>query len=621
MCGICGIFYKDTERLVSMVLLKDITRTMTHRGPDDEGYFLNGHIGLGHRRLSIIDLAGGHQPIFNEDKTMVVILNGEIYNYKNLTTELKNKGHIFYTKTDTEVIVHAYEEYGAECVQKLRGMYAFALWDKKENKLILARDRIGKKPLYYYQNEDVFIFASEIKAILKSGLVKKGMNTSLVDFYLSLGYVPGAKTLFKGIDKVEPAHYMIVKERGQPEIRQYWNIDKVQTINYSFQDAVEQLGKKLLESIEIRLMSDVPLGVFLSGGLDSSVVVALMSKLTDGPIKTFSVGYKDDPESNELDYAQIIASLFRTEHHRFYLSPEDMFESIDILLTHTEEPIIESAGIALYKLAVLAKPQATVLLSGEGGDELFAGYPIYPKMIIIETLSNIAQKLPVGLFKPIYKFFAKNEKQEKYLEWFVQPFEKRFRSLSYDLVDNTKNRMYTAEFRKNVNGLLEKYFLNLHNRCVSKSLLGRMLYIDTKTWLPDDLLIKADKMTMAASVELRCPFLDQELLEFATTLPDAFKLQGGIGKYILKKFMKNKIPDKIIHRKKKGFPVPLTFWFRQELHERAKDLLLSERALARGYFQKKYLQELFDKIRQGQDLGRRIFSLVVLELWHRKYID
>ncbi len=621
MCGICGVLYKDTQQKVAIDWLADINRTMNHRGPDDEGYFVEGNIGLGHRRLSIIDLAGGHQPIFNEDKSAVIILNGEIYNYKDLTEELKNKGHIFSTRSDTEVIIHAYEEYGPDCVRKLRGMYAFAIWDKKTKTLMIARDRVGKKPLYYYQDDDVFIFASEIKAILKSGFAKRAVNTRRLDFYLSQGYVPGAETLFEGINKLEPAHYMTINERGRLSISEYWDIDKIETNDYSFSDALDKLKHLLFESIEIRLMSEVPLGVFLSGGLDSSTIIALMSKLLNKPVKTFSVGYPDDKECSELGYASMIASAFKTEHHEFYLTPDDLFESIDTLLEHTEEPIDESAGIALYKLAKLAKPQATVLLSGEGGDELFAGYPIYPKMKTMERLRKITSILPSPVLEKIASCVDGTEKNQKYLEWISQPFEKRFRSLSYDMAAKTKEKMYTDNFKKNLNGEMEEYYFNLHRKCTHKSLLGRMLYIDTKTWLPDNLLVKADKMTMAASVELRAPFLDHKLLEFATSLQDSYKLYGKVGKHILREFMKDKIPQQIINRKKMGFPVPLTSWFRGKLFQRSQDLLLSERALERGYFKKEYIAGLFKKIKNKEDLGRRIFSLVTLELWQRKYID
>jgi len=621
MCGLAGIVHLGHGAEPDRELLASMTRSMTHRGPDDEGYYVTGNVGMGHRRLSIIDLAGGHQPIFNEDGTISIIFNGEIYNYQELMDALKRKGHEFSTRCDTETIVHLYEEFGLDCPQKLRGMYAFAIWDSNRKRLLLVRDRVGKKPMYYYAGEKVFVFASEIKALLESGMVPREVNVPAIDFFLSLGYVPGPETLFKGIRKLEPAQMLTLEEGGEIRLRHYWDFDAIPTVERSFPRAMSEFEDLLLESIRIRLMSEVPLGVFLSGGLDSTTIVALMTRMVDGPIKTFSLGYRDQDEANEMGFADLVAERFATEHHRFYLTADDLFESIDTLLQHTEEPITDSSAIALYKLAKLAKPEATVLLSGEGGDELFAGYPLYPRMRAMEKMSRLTRFLGDRAWTALTRPAGRNEKLEKYAEWLGQPFDKRFRSLSYDLVDATKNKMYRREFRSATRGKLEEYYAQLHSRCAGKTLLGRMLYIDTKTWLPGDLLTKADKMTMAASIELRAPFLDHVLIEFATSLPDEFKLKGKIGKYIVREYMKDKIPAEIISRKKKGWPVPLTPWFRDTLHARSREPLLSERSLGRGYFEPDYIAGLFERIKGGHDLGRRLFSLVVLELWHRKFMD
>lgn len=615
MCGIVGLIYKDITRPVAQDLLKSMLYTMNHRGPDDEGMFIHCNVAIAHKRLSIIDLSSGHQPMFNEDKTKVIVFNGEIYNHEELKRDLLKKGHCYSTKSDTETIIHAFEEYGTGCLSKLRGMFAFAIYDLKKKQLFIARDRVGKKPLYYLSNDKQFIFASEIKAILKTGNYRE-VNEEMIDFYLSLGYVPGQQTLFKNIYKLEPGHYLIINAEHKIQDNEYWDIRDIQVREITHQDACMQLKEKLLESVRIRLMSEVPLGVFLSGGLDSSTIVALMSQFVSGQIKTFSVGYKGKTES-ELNYARIIANKYQTEHYEYYLEPDDLFDSIDNLLKYSEEPIVESAGIALFKLSKLAKSQATVLLSGEGADEILAGYPIYSKMGAIENIYNMVKSVPTVI--NIIKRFTENEKLIKYLDWISEPFKDRYKSLSYDLSTTIKNRIYEQGFALKVNFSLDKYFSELHSR-INGSMLRKMLYIDTKTWLAEDILLKADRMTMAASIELRAPFLDHELIELCFSLPDRYKLYGNQGKYLLKEIMRESLPNTTIYRQKKGFPVPLTSWFRKELKERAMSLLLDKNA-DRGYFKKEYIKRLFERIERGEDLGRRIFSLVTLEKWHREYID
>lgn len=621
MCGICGVIYKDASKKVEPNRLKEMSATLRHRGPDDDGIFIKGNIGVAHKRLSIIDLAGGHQPIFNEDKTMSIVFNGEIYNHESLRSGLTKKGHNYYTRSDTETILHAYEEFGVECVKYLRGMFAFAIYDTLAGRMFFARDRVGKKPLYYYIDNQCFLFASEIKAILKSGMVKKEVNTAMLDFYLSLGYVPGRETLFKNIYKLEPGQYLLLDKDHNVHLEEYWDIKNIVNNNIPYRDAYSQMKEKMLESVKIRLMSEVPLGVFLSGGLDSSAIVALMSEIIDKPIKTFSVGYKNEPGSSELKYAKLVAERFKTEHHEFYLTPNDFFDSIETFLEHSEEPIVESAGIGLYKLAKLAKPEATVLLSGEGADEILAGYPIYPKMKAIEFIYSIYKIIPKDFINKLIKQSSGSEKAEKYMEWISEPFSRRYRSLSFDLPASIKERMYTESFKNVATDNFERYFMSLHRKAPNRSALAKMLYIDTKSWLAEDILLKSDRMTMAASVELRAPFLDQELIEFASSLGDSYKLRHGIGKYILRDIMKDTLPKEILTREKKGFPVPLNSWFSGELQARAKALLTDKTALDRGYFRPEYVHGIFDRINKGEDLGRRIFSLVALELWHRKYMD
>lgn len=618
MCGICGLIYTDKKTVIDPSLLNKMNDMLYHRGPDDSGIFLKKNVGLAHRRLSIIDLSSGHQPIYNEDYTIVLVFNGEIYNYLDLYKELVLKGHIFKTKSDTETIIHAYEEYGFECVKRFRGMFAFALYDLKKDIFFIARDRVGKKPLYYYKNKDVFIFASEAKVIVKSGLYTPSVNIPMLDFYISIGYIPGQETLFKDIYKLEAGHFLVF-ERNTLVFKQYWDINAIEPLHISYSEARLRVKDKLLESIKIRLMSEVPLGVFLSGGLDSSVIVALMSTMLQEPIKTFSVGYRNAPESNELEYAKLISEKFNTQHFEFYLTPEDLFESIDHFLNFTDEPLVESAGIALHKLSKLAKPYATVLLSGEGSDEVFAGYPMYNKMNYLNLAHNIMKFFP-WIKNNEFIVNRMPEKILKYLDWSTIPFEKRFRSLSLDVSQNIRKLMYSEYLQGEIKGSFDPYFEHLLLTVSRKTLLQKMLYIDTKSWLSDDILLKADRMTMAASIELRAPFLDHELIELVTALPDSYKLKNGRSKIILRDIVSGLVPDTILSRKKRGFTVPLTSWFRGELWNKARDLLTDPISIKRGYFNTVYINNLFSRIKRGDDLGRRIFSLVVLELWHRKFI-
>jgi len=621
MCGIAGIKFKNREKPVDSYLLKRMSDSMRHRGPDDEGFFIQGNIGLAHRRLSIIDLSGGHQPISNREENLTIVFNGEIYNHELLRKDLMQRGCAYTTRSDTETILHAYSQYGFDCVNYLRGMFAFCIYDYKEGLLFLARDRIGKKPIYYYHDNHVFLFASEAKALFESLPIEKEVNLRMLDFFLSVGYGPGQESLFKNIYKLEPGHTLILDRNHRLGTREYWDIREIPAAHISYEDAKTKLKAKLQESIRIRLMSEVPLGVFLSGGLDSSIIVGLMSEVVSDPIRTFSVGYENQPESSELEYARIIAKQFRTNHHEFILKPDDLFESIEVFLEHCDEPLVESAGIALLKLARLAKKEATVLLSGEGSDEIFAGYPIYGRMAKLEMLYRVFGPFSGPIRKISSEFFGRSEKVSKYLDWITLPFEERYRSISYDLSESIKRRLYSHEFRENLPAVFDEYFAGLHKKVAGKDLLSKMTYIDVKSWLAEDILLKSDRMTMAASVELRAPFLDHELIEFAVSLPSHYKLRNGEGKYILKDVARSFLPNEIVTRRKRGFPVPLTSWFRGELKERAQELLLDRKTISRGYFDRNYVEGIFHEIDKGRDLGRRIFSLLVLELWHRKYID
>lgn len=621
MCGICGAVDKQ-GRPLDHKILQMMTMQMVHRGPDDGGFFLDGCVGLGHRRLSIIDLRTGHQPMFNEDGTVAIVFNGEIYNFTEIKKNLEKKGHTFRSDSDTEVIVHAYEEKGIDCLKLLRGMFGLAIYDSKKKELLIARDRVGIKPLYYVESPHSFVFASEIKAILKSGLYSSAVNLKAIDFYMTLGYVPGADTAFKGIKKLLPGHVGVYKN-GSLQIREYWDLEKYGDRSISMNDAKETFHRLLKDTVNLHLISDVPVGVFLSGGLDSSSVVGYMKESLDCPVKTFSVGYPDDPESSELNYARMVSNHFQTEHFEYILTPEDFFESVDFFLKYAEEPIVESAGIALFRLAQYARREGViVLLSGEGADEILAGYPLYKIMSKVDTVKPLMDKLPVLLVDLALSLRFKGEKKVKYLDWLQQSLAERYRTISNDVTNSLKREIYKPGFFSYVNRDVSDFFEGILNNLNGCTNLQKMLYVDMKTWLPDDLLLKADKMTMAASIELRVPFLDHEVVEFAASLPDRMKLHGNRDKYLLREIMENVLPGDIIKRKKMGFPVPISKWFSGAIYEKAREILLDDNTLSRGYFNPTYVNKILTRHKNGtEDLGRRIFSLLVLELWHRNYID
>ena len=618
MCGICGIYYFDASQTVVRDQIDKMNDMMVHRGPDAAGIFIHNNIGMGHRRLKIIDLEGGIQPMYSEDHNIVVVFNGEIYNFKEIRLKLESKGYKFQTNSDTEVIIYAYIEYGEVCVEYFRGMFGIAIYDKRHNRLLLIRDRLGIKPLYFFKDNSQIIFSSEIKPLLQVIKNRPAVNLESLDFYMSVGYVPGKDTMFGGIKKLLPGHTLLI-ENDNLRFNCYWDIEDKSENKIDFKQVIDEFEELVRESVKLRMLSDVPLGAFLSGGLDSSAIVSMMSEYSESPVKTFSVGYHNDPASNELGYARIIADHFKTEHHEFYLEPMDFFNSIDTLINYTEEPIVESAAIALYQLSKLAKEHVTVILSGEGGDEILAGYPLHKIMPKVDKLHTIAKFIPSSIIGYIS---GHSEKKKKYADWIQLPLNKRYQSISNDVTNSIKREMYNNDELIKSAQQTEKYFSDLFERITSASNLGKMTYTDIKSWLADDLLVKADKMTMAASLELRVPLLDHKLVEYTSNLPDQYRLNNGQGKYLLKKLMEKYIPEEIIYRKKQGFPVPIANWFRTSLYERTREILLDNTSLDRGYFKPTYIEKTLQNHRDGkEDLSRRIFSLLNLELWHRKYID
>ncbi|MCK5219623.1 asparagine synthase (glutamine-hydrolyzing), partial [bacterium] len=462
---------------------------------------------------------------------IATVYNGEIYNYKEIKKELEAKGHIFQTDCDTEVIVHGYEQWGTDCVHKFNGMFAFAVWDNRKEKMWVVRDRLGIKPLYYYSDNKVFVCASEIKAILKTGLVKPELNDNVLDAYFSVGYVPGPETMFSNIKKLMPGHWLMA-DNSEIKEREYWdcNVDRFQEADFSRD--MQRIRELLEDAVQKRLMSDVLLGAFLSGGLDSSMVVALMSNVAADPVNTFTVAYHEG--ESEEKYARVVADKFETSHHVFYLEAEDFFSSLKTLVKFAEEPIVEPAAIALYHIAKLAREKVTVLLSGEGSDEIFGGYYLYQYMLNIDKARKFIPNSAFPLLKSLGTWISKM-KHRKYLDWLTLPLSCRYQGTSSYLTDSQKKILYSPEFFDAKSDYLESSFEGYFQRVKKMDSLSQMLYVDTKTWLVDDLLVKADKMTMAASVELRVPFLDHILVEAAMALPVGYKINSGEGKHILKK--------------------------------------------------------------------------------------
>jgi asparagine synthase (glutamine-hydrolysing) len=627
MCGICGKLMFGSEATVSPALVKAMADTISHRGPDDEGYYVSGPIGLGFRRLSIIDLQSGHQPVSNEDGTVQIIFNGEIYNYQELRAFLLSKGHVFKTQSDTEVIVHLYEQFGPQCLEMLRGMFGFAIWDERANTLFLARDRVGIKPLYYCLTETSLVFASEIKAILADPSIHREIAPEMIDRFLTFLYLPGEETLLKGIRKLAPGHYLLAKD-GKVVIKQYWNLRFAEpTRSRSLKDAEVDLLSLLAESVELHMIADVPVGVLLSGGVDSTGVLSFAVHGTDKEISSFTVGFSGGQVADERPYAKLAAETFGTQHHDMTITAKDFVSFMPKYVWHMEEPVCEPPAIAMYYVSKLASNYVKVLLSGEGGDEAFAGYSNYRNIVWLERvkrgLSPLNGAVARGLSLADSLFHL--PRVAKYVPLMNDHFPSYYYSRTsnpYRYTGNGLGRVYSADFARAID---REHTLEpvraLQAHVQGQNTLDAMLYIDTKTWLPDDLLIKADKMTMANSVELRVPLLDHRVLEFAASLPPSFKLNGFTPKYILKKALSQKIPKEIRNRKKTGFPVPYESWLRSDLKDVVRSVLTDRRTVERGYFRKDAVEALLKANSNGSNYSKEIFSLLSFELWQRTFLE
>jgi asparagine synthase (glutamine-hydrolysing) len=623
MCAICGIINFDHSEPVDAGVVSKMTQTLIHRGPDDDGFFVEGPAGLGFRRLSIIDLSGGHQPIFNEDASIAIVFNGEIYNYRDLAAQFATAGHTFKTRSDTETILHAYEEYGDDCVRHLRGMFAFAIWDRRRRRLLMARDRLGVKPLYYYRNGRFLGFASEIKALLQIPGVPREVDPDAFDQFLSLRYVPGPRTMFKGIFRLQPGHTLVVDDSGV-HIRKYWDIDFSATNSASPRQIAERFEELVEESVRLRLISEVPLGVFLSGGLDSSAILATMSKVASGQqVKTFSVGYptagaKEDKDC-ELEYARLAAGAFGADHYEFRLSAKEFEEFIPDLVWHLDEPLADPSCIPLHYVSKLAREQITVVLSGEGADEVLAGYGIYPKMLALDRLHC---RFPaMGRWAGQLARVTPTESLRKYLRISGQPLDEGYRGVCRGFGMETRRRLIGEDRLMRSEQQVSEIFREHFQAVRGASPLNRMLYVDTKVWLPDDLLLKADKMTMANGLELRVPFLDHKLVEFAASVPDASKLTRTNGKKLLREAMHGVLPPAILERPKKGFPLPLASWLRGPLRQFARDHLLDPASACNSYVDRAEVKRIVEQHEQGRtDRSQEIWSLLVFHFWHSSFI-
>ncbi|CAB1276769.1 XrtA/PEP-CTERM system amidotransferase [Candidatus Nitrosacidococcus tergens] len=629
MCGIAGIFDLDGHRPINPQILSKINNVLSHRGPDDDGVYIELGVGLAHRRLSIIDLSSGHQPLNNENSTVWVVYNGEIYNFKGLMDELKNRGHTFRTQCDTEVIVHAWEEWGEQCVTRFRGMFAFAIWDQNKKTLFLARDRLGIKPLYYTVLPDrQFIFGSELKSLLAYPNLPRQLDYFAIEDYFAYGYIPDPRTIFQNIYKLPPGHtltlYSGIKE---PKPKQYWNITFNKNSTRSEDVIGETLIEKLRESVDMRMIADVPLGAFLSGGVDSSAVVAMMAGLSEQSVHTCSIGFSD-PKFDEAYYAQQVSQRYQTNHYDMQVDQND-FSLLDRLAEIYDEPYADSSAIPTYRVCELARQQVTVALSGDGGDELFGGYRRYRWHLREEKIRNL---LPLNLRKPIFGWLGQVYPK---LDWAPRIFRGKttFQALARDSVegyfnniaiipDQLRNSLFSEKMKKELQGYNGIEVLRDHANKGPDHPLSQIQYLDMKTYLPGDILTKVDRASMAHSLEVRVPLLDHPFVEWVSSLSPDLKYQKGQSKYIFKRALRPYLSDEILYRRKMGFAVPLATWFRGPLRNRVQSAVTEGSLANSGIFEMKVLQNIADQHLAGQrDHSAPIWAVLMFESFLRKNLS
>ncbi|MDD5368676.1 MAG: asparagine synthase (glutamine-hydrolyzing) [Anaerolineaceae bacterium] len=635
MCGICGkVTFGENPPPVNFELIQSMTNSLVHRGPDNAGYYIHKNIGLGFRRLKIIDLVTGDQPITNEDGSIQLIFNGEIYNYQILRSQLINKGHVFSTSTDTEVIIHAYEEYGTKFVNYLRGMFAIALWDPKNDVLILARDRLGKKPLFFSFSSSYLIFASEIKAILQDRQVNRELDLCGIDMFLTYKYIPAPHSIIKSLKKVMPGSILICDLKTR-SIRQevYWEIDISNKRQINEFEAIEELRSKLDEAVKYRMISDVPIGALLSGGIDSSIIVSLMAKNSTGPINTFSIGF-DEKDYNELDAARSVADRYRTTHHEIILKP-DVMEILPDIVWYLDEPMADSSVVPTYYVCQAARQNVTVVLNGDGGDECFGGYNSYRAIKLDYYYGLLPDKVRHGFIDPVI-LKSSNVKSDLYLlsrlSRFVQssylPLPNKFLRWMQLFNNDQRLSLYRPEVMENFGKVLEtdqpseNYLLDkfeAYAGCPSD--IDKVTAVDLNTYLPGDLLVKMDRMSMANSIEARSPLLDQEIVEWSVSLPDSYKIKLLNGKYILKQAFKNDLPPALLRRKKHGFGIPINKWLRTDLHAFSKEIIFDKSSIVLELFNEGLIRDMIAAHKAGHiDCSQEIWSLMVFSLWYEKVI-
>ncbi len=627
MCGIAG--YIDLTQPADQSLIEAMTRTMEHRGPDGEGYYLDGSLALGHRRLSIIDLAGGKQPMADDSGRYWITFNGEIYNFPDLREQLKKQGHSFATRCDTETILAAYKQYGEDCVDHLRGMFAFAIWDRQDRTLFLARDRLGKKPLYYHFSGQRFIFASEIKALLQHPAVSRDLDPQAIADYFTYNYIPFPRSIFKSVSKLRPAHRMKLTPGNNGTLQlaesEYWDLRYAPEEGVPEEQWCEALREKFAEATRMRMISDVPLGAFLSGGVDSSAVVAFMAQAQSAPVKTFSIGFKEE-DFNETRYARQVAEQYGTDHHEFIVEP-DALEMLPKLAWEYDEPFADASAVPTYYVSKLAREHVTVILTGDGGDETFAGYRRYAwatAMHRYDLLPDAVKKLLFGLPSRLMPEGMKGKGTLRHLSH--APFE-RYAGLNTFGEKEYLHPLLSAGLQASLGGdfaadypdfsLMRHYY----DHCNVTDYLTRIQYLDTKIYLAEDILTKVDRASMLCSLETRAPLLDHEVLELAARIPSHLKINAGVTKSIMKKALKPLLPDNILYRKKMGFGVPLVHWFKHDLVAYARDILLSPQARQRGFFNASQVENILQlHQKKGRDMSAKIWSLLFFEHWCRNWL-
>jgi asparagine synthase (glutamine-hydrolysing) len=628
MCGIVGIVRRDRVP-VDGSLLARMCEAIRHRGPDEDGFYQKDGAGLAMRRLAIIDLKGGQQPMHNEDGSLQIVFNGEIYNYLELREKLEGLGHQFYTDSDTEAIVHAYEAYGTDCPKHLRGMFAFAIWDERREELFLARDRVGKKPLLYAEVGGEFIFGSEFTALLLHPKLSREVEPRAIHYYLSFMCVPAPLTAYRSIRKLEPGHFLLWNRKsGEFRTERYWQPDFSKKIEVSEAEAGRRAIEILREAVRVRLMSEVPLGAFLSGGVDSSAVVALMSELSSTPVKTFSIGFEEQ-DFSELHHARRVAEHVGADHHEFIVRPDAM-EVLPSLVEHYGEPYADSSAIPTYYVSRETRRHVTVALNGDGGDECFAGYERYAAMQLAERYHRLPRLLREGLIRRAVELVPSPDEQrnrvrrvKRFLNAASLPKVERYLRWVSVFDAGAQAELYSEDFRRQTLSLrsadfLEPWFV----RANGAGVVDASLLADTMTYLPNDLLVKVDIASMAVSLEARSPFLDHHVIEFAASLPERLKLRGLTTKYLLKRILKQLLPAENLKRGKMGFGVPIGYWLRAEMQPFLRETLLSEKAMKRGLFRPEAVKHLVEEHTRGaRDYAHQLWTLLMLELWFARFID